>query len=355
MLVVLATLVPPGVAAAASAAPDSLEPPYASAALQIGWQNVWPTTDGVIVDRAYGRRPRDFTIDALSLRFDRMAARGRREAGLVVRATLGDEAASIHAPGLELGRDVDLTQAYAVLRAPLGRGRVQLSAGKLVTLLGYELLEPDSNANVSVGNAFVFVENSTELGADAEWRPGDRWDVHVRVTQGWDVVEDDNRSKSYAAQLKATPNATWSFAALGYAGPERVADDRHWRAGGECIVTRTDTTSAALQLDWGHEAGLDASWSAASAWLTTPAFGGTALSLRADVVDDPDGARTSGVLGFPFHDGQTIWSATVTLAFRAWPGALVRPELRYDRSSLHRAFHDHPAQLGAGIGITITT
>jgi len=51
-------------------------------------------------------------------------------------------------------------------------------------------------------------------------------------------------------------------------------------------------------------------------------------------VNDENGARTSGILGFPANTGQRFGSATATLNVRAWPGALVRPEVRYDRSTL---------------------
>jgi hypothetical protein len=54
------------------------------------------------------------------------------------------------------------------------------------------------------------------------------------------------------------------------------------------------------------------------------------LALRGD----RDGARTSGVLGFPPNTGHRFGSATATLNLRSWEERLLRPELRYDRSSL---------------------
>src|SRR5581483_1596314 len=53
-------------------------------------------------------------------------------------------------------------------------------------------------------------------------------------------------------------------------------------------------------------------------------------AVRGDYVNDENGARTSGFLGFPVNTGQKFRSATATLNLRAWPNALVRPEVRYD-------------------------
>src|SRR5207237_2662455 len=60
------------------------------------------------------------------------------------------------------------------------------------------------------------------------------------------------------------------------------------------------------------------------------------ISLRGDYVNDENGARSSfnGLVGFPANTGQKFGSGTATLNIRAWPDAVVRPELRYDRSTL---------------------
>ena len=61
----------------------------------------------------------------------------------------------------------------------------------------------------------------------------------------------------------------------------------------------------------------------------SPAFG---LAFRGDYLDDRNGARTSGVFGFPLNTGLKVGSGTLTGNIRAWPQVLVRPEVRYDRS-----------------------
>jgi hypothetical protein len=74
------------------------------------------------------------------------------------------------------------------------------------------------------------------------------------------------------------------------------------------------------------------------------------VAVRGDYVNDKNGARTSGVLGFPANTGHRFGSATATLNLRAWPGAVVRPELRYDRSTLP-AFDARKDQLTAALAV----
>ena len=78
------------------------------------------------------------------------------------------------------------------------------------------------------------------------------------------------------------------------------------------------------------------------------------VAIRGDYVDDKDGIRTSGVLGYPTNTGQKFGSATLTLNIKKWDSALIRPEMRYDRSDL-QAFADgdgalHEDQLTFALG-----
>src|SRR5207249_11299343 len=79
------------------------------------------------------------------------------------------------------------------------------------------------------------------------------------------------------------------------------------------------------------------------------AFG---LALRADYVNDENGARSSfnGLVGFPANTGQKFGSGTATLNIRAWPNAMVRPEVRYDRSTL-AAFDGKNDQVTLALGV----
>lgn len=154
------------------------------------------------------------------------------------------------------------------------------------------------------------------------------------MLNGWDVAVDNNTSKTLMGRLAWAPRTGTSVAVLGYAGPEQSGNASDLRRGGEILATAPiGRTTATVQFDAGSEDGIDASWWGAGGWWTIPVGSTGTLALRGDVMDDKDGARTSGVLGFPTLDAQRLVSFTTTFNWSLVPNLIVRPEIRYDRSS----------------------
>jgi len=121
---------------------------------------------------------------------------------------------------------------------------------------------------------------------------------------------------------------------VGYFGPEQFGNTSDNRSGIDVLVWRKlGKTSVWLQGDLGAE-DPNAGWAALGAWVTRDLSSTMTLALRADYLNDRDGARTSGALGFPPNAGHDLTSLTATLNIRSWPSALIRPEVRYDHSSL---------------------
>ena len=56
------------------------------------------------------------------------------------------------------------------------------------------------------------------------------------------------------------------------------------------------------------------------------------LVVGHDYIDDRDGARTSGLLGYPVLAEQKLGTLTATLNLHPATRLTVRPEVRYDRS-----------------------
>ena len=94
----------------------------------------------------------------------------------------------------------------------------------------------------------------------------------------------------------------------------------------------------------------DADWWAVGAWASYDVSTTLSAVVRVDYVNDRRGARTSGVLGFPVNTGHTFGSGTVTANIRAWPNALVRPEVRYDNSSL-ASFNGEYSQITVALSV----
>ena len=145
------------------------------------------------------------------------------------------------------------------------------------------------------------------------------------------------------------------LALAGSLGPEQLLNNSSSRAAVNVVASRriVPAASVVLQLDYGHEdfAGSKATWGAAGTWLTYDLAPSASLALRADYVNDVNGARTSGVLGFPANTGLIVRSLTSTLNLKYWAHTLVRPELRFDRATL-AVFDGSKSQVSYGMALS---
>ncbi len=316
--------------------------------------------DDTIVGRLYDRFQNRFTLNALGVVLDKPYDPAKFSAGFHTELLLGQDARVIKSNGLDLGPQADLPHLYVTLNVPTASGNgLQLKVGRIPTLLGLEVIETYANPNWSEGNQFIYVENATALGVSIETKFNDHVDLQLRVNNGWDQVSDNNSRKSLMGRVGIYPDAATSLGIVGFWGPEEAGINGANRYGVDGLLWRKLGKAALwVQGDYGKEQAnatlpdptQDAQWWALGGWVTydfTSSFG---LALRGDYMNDEDGARTSGVLGFPANTGQKFGSGTATLNVRAWPNAVVRPELRYDRSSL-AAFAGKKDQLTFAVAV----
>src|SRR5437660_2330844 len=304
--------------------------------------------DTAIVGRLYDRLQNRFALNALAVVLDRPYDPAKLSAGFNTELLVGQDATVIQSNGLFAGAatpvPVDVPHLYVTLNVPTASGNgLQLKVGRIPTLLGLEVIETYANPNWSEGNQFVYVENFTALGVSVETKFNSHLDAQFRVINGWDQVSDNNGRKSLMGRVGIYPDAATSPGIVGFWGPEEAHINDANRYGVEGVLSRKLGKAAVwVQGDYGKEqanAALpdptqDAQWVALGGWVTYDFTSSVGLALRGDYVNDQDGARTSGVFGFPANAGQKFGSGTATLNIRAWPDAVVRPELRYDRSTL---------------------
>src|SRR5213078_1854958 len=304
--------------------------------------------DTAIVGRLYDRLQNRFTLNALAVVLDRPYDPAKFSAGFHTELLVGQDATVIQSNGLFAGAatpvPVDVPHLYVTLNVPTASGNgLQLKVGRIPTLLGLEVIETYANPNWSEGNQFIYVENFTALGVSVETKFNNHLDAQFRVINGWDQVADNNGRKSLMGRVGIYPDAATSLGIVGFWGPEEAGINGANRYGIEGLLSRKLGKAAVwVQGDYGKEqanAALpdptqDAQWWALGGWVTYDFNASVGLALRGDYVNDQDGARTSGVFGFPANAGQKFGSGTATLNIRAWPDAVVRPELRYDRSTL---------------------
>ncbi|HXL10631.1 MAG TPA: outer membrane beta-barrel protein [Gemmatimonadales bacterium] len=306
--------------------------------------------DTAIVGRLYDRLQNRFTLNALAVVLDRPYDPAKFSAGFHTELLVGQDATVIQSNGLFAGAvtpvPVDVPHLYVTLNVPTASGNgLQFKVGRIPTLLGLEVIETYANPNWSEGNQFIYVENFTALGVSVETKFNNHLDAQFRVINGWDQVADNNGRKSLMGRVGIYPDAATSLGIVGFWGPEEAGINGANRYGIEGLLWRKLGKAAVwVQGDYGKEqanAALpdptqDAQWWALGGWVTYDFSSAVGLALRGDYVNDENGARSSfnGLVGFPANTGQKFGSGTATLNIRAWPDAVVRPEVRYDRSTL---------------------
>ena len=316
--------------------------------------------DTLIVGRLYDRLQNRFALNALGIVLDKPYDAAKRSAGFHAEVLFGQNATVIKSNGFDLGTQGDIPHLYVTLNLPTANGNgVQFKVGRIPTLLGLEVIETASNPNWSEGNQFVYVENFTATGVSVETKLNRHLDVQLRLINGWDQVSDNNKRKSLMGRVGISPDTLTSVGIIGFWGPEQAGDDQANRYGVEALVWRKlGATQLWLQGDYGREQAngalptptQDARWWALGGWLTHDLSTSLGLALRGDYVNDENGARTSGSLGYPANAGHKLGSATATLNIRTWPNAVVRPEVRYDRSTLP-AFGGKKDQVSIALGV----
>jgi hypothetical protein len=301
-----------------------------------------------VTGRTFDIRHNEFQLNKLKLTFEKPVDYNAEKWDAGYRADLiFGEDAQVIAPinGPTLGDAGDYEQVYGTVNIPVGQG-VQVSFGRMVTLMGLEVIEETANPNWSLGNQFIFAENFTSTGVQVSYKWSEKLDTQVRVNNGWDTVRDNNNSLSYMGRIGYTFNDYTSVAVVGYGGPEQTDNNGAWRKGVNLLISQkiTPKLTAYLQGDYGHEdanAALpnpgDAQWWAGGAWLRYDFNEYVGVAVRGDYFHDRDGARTSDapfLAPFPVNTGQDLTSLTATLNITPIKNLQVRPEVRWDHSDL---------------------
>lgn len=297
---------------------------------------------------AFIRKNDEFSLNKVKLALEQPVGydASRWDTGFRIDLIGGEDARVIHAAGLgDSDTPFDLEQAYININAPVGRG-LKLAVGKMVTLMGVEVIEETQNPNWSVGNQFLYAENATQLGGAVSYKWSERIETTLAVFNGWDRAEDNNRSLSYCGKVSIELNDNTTIALLGYGGPEQDSNNSDWRRGAEVIVWEKigKRISLYLQGDYGTEdnaafVGGTAEWIGIGFWATYDLSGKVQVAFRADHFIDDGSSRT----GFDSTGNASITSATLTVNIKPLRKLHIRPEIRYDRSS--EAVYDNNGKL----------
>ena len=90
--------------------------------------------------------------------------------------------------------ELDIQEMYAEYIAPIGNG-LKIQAGKINTLIGYEVINAWENPNFSRTLMFGLSQAFTTTGIRFTY-PFAKWaTAAIGLVNGWDNIEDNNRGK----------------------------------------------------------------------------------------------------------------------------------------------------------------
>jgi len=257
-------------------------------------------------------RHSSFTLNQASLT---VAYQPKEGFGAVAQVIAGEDGRVLEQssnPGSSLGNNgiFDLTQGFIQYAS----GIWTLQAGKMLTLVGAEVIAPTGNSNTSRSLLF-FGEPLTHTGFRATAAVNDQVSIIFGVNNGWNIHSDTNPQKTAELGISFTPNKKFALTLQGYSGSELTAagDGNRTIVDGVATFTVNDNLTLVLSADWGQQknidlAGDDAKWSGVAGYFNYALPQNWRVSVRAEYLKDTDGF----VGGVP---DQKYKELTVTLGY----------------------------------------
>ena len=294
-----------------------------------------PTT-GANSYRVFDFNDNSFNLDVAEL-VVQIAASKPNDAGFRVDFDAGNSIPQITKTQDQNTAQFDLKQAFASYIAPFGSG-LRFDVGKFVTHLGYEVIEgyDGYNDNYSRSILFGYAIPFTHTGVKASYTFSSKVAGMVEVVNGWDLLRDNNHSKSVGAQLALTPVAPLSVLLNWIGGPELPGDNHTNRNVFDLVAILKPTARLTFGVngDYGKENGTslvnpgsDATWKGIAGYGTFALTDKFSVALRAETFHDEDGVRLAT------GTRATLSEGTFTPAYKFTDHVLLRGEVRFDKAN----------------------
>jgi hypothetical protein len=291
--------------------------------------------------RIFDTQANSFVPQVAQFMVERPAAAGSAldRVGFRARVNYGSQsrfsrARTNYQPGTD-NTELDVHELYGEYIVPVGNG-LKIQFGKINTLIGLEVINSWENPNFSRSWTFGLAQAFTETGVRFTY-PFTSWaTLAVGLVNGWDNVEDNNRSKTVTWNLNLTPTEKFGIIFYGGYGAEQSNGNAIFgnAAAGSCVnytlgcdpsakrlvvgslitLKPTDSDTLIIEPYYGNESNAsgfskdhNARWNAILAYFTHDFNDQTqpnALSLRVrgEIFEDAGGARTC-VGGANFNGG----------------------------------------------------
>jgi len=238
----------------------------------------------------------------------------------------------------------DITQANLLLLAPVGSG-LTITAGKFVTMLGHEVINPTGNALYTHSYSFSYGVPDTNTGVTGAYTfgkliDGNDWTATAGFSEGWNQsLRNDNGDIDFLGQFKGNITSALAMVTNVEWGPEGAGDDSDYWTTVEAIPTLTvsdqlTVVADCLYSDAPHAAttaaGKSAQWYGICGYASYKINSYFTLNLRGEWFRD-QGALATGFQANYFE---------VTLGTQIHPlpndnilqSLVIRPEIRGDAS-----------------------
>jgi hypothetical protein len=244
-----------------------------------------------------------------------------------------------------------LQQAYLTGVISVGSG-LTIDVGKFVTHMGYEVIESKDNANYSRSFLFAWAIPYYHTGARIGYSFSSTFAATLDIVNGWNSVIDNNASKSFGLTLSYAPLSTTSVILNLIGGHENLTPIEYGaRNVADFIINHqvTDAFSLGLNADYGEAQTYNGImiWKGAAIYGRYSLTEKTALAVRAEIFDDPEGYALG--LG----PKTNVKEITGTYECKFADALLLRGELRYDFSNVP-AFDTKASTTSPGIGTETT-
>ena len=268
-----------------------------------------------------------------------IAKQPKTGAGAVVNLTTGTDADKISSTGGASGDNFDVTQAFVQYAAP----GFTVMAGKFVTMAGAEVISSTGNANISRSFMFGYAIPFAHTGARVQIPVGENFNIYAGINNGWDqLTEGDPQGKTGELCLTFT-SGMLALGLVGYSGDEMVdpslnQTERRDLVDAVATLKLSDALSLVLNYDYGRQAlgaAGDAEWDGVAGYVNFQANDTVRLSVRTEVFDDRDGARTG--------TSQQLKEVTATVGYAVDKSLELATEVRHDLSNVDSFLDDDGA------------
>lgn len=321
-------------------------------------QNFNNPSTGVNNNRSFDGDANSFRPNMAQLVLEKAASPGGAltdRAGFRLKLNFGEDAKFTGGTGSD---DFDFQEAYVQY---MPADNLTFQAGRMNTLIGYEVIESPLNPNFSRSFLFGIGEPFTVTGFRASVDFSDSASLAVSAINSFTGLQaDDNNSKSIEALLSLAPTDNLGVSIFGFWGPEgntrgQETADR-MQVGGIIDVQATDQLELVLEGYYGNQevpGATNARWNGVAGYAIYDFNDQWGLHVRAEVFEDAAGAFSCfgsdsdnyGDLGNAHlcpgwvsdaqaagTFNQTLWETTWTLQYKPVPNLITRMEFRYDKS-----------------------